>query len=114
MATIQEQQLGQVRNTTGGSAESAYSPGASETAIIKSIVVCNQSGSDDTYRIYLDDDGTTYSQETALFYDVTIAAGDTHLISCYWPMNNSSGNLAVEAATTDAVTFTIFGAVISA
>jgi hypothetical protein len=113
MATIQEQQLGQVRNTVGGTAESAYSPGASETAIIKSITVCNQSASADTYRIYLDDNGTTYSQETALFYDIAISAGETHLLSVYWPMDDSTGNLAVEAATTDAVTFTVFGAVIT-
>jgi hypothetical protein len=114
MATIQEQQLGQVRNTLGGTAESAYSPGASETAIIKSITVCNNTGSADSYSIFLDDDGTTYSEETCLFFDQAIAANETHILSVYWPMNNSAGNLAVEAATTDAVTFTVFGAVITA
>ena len=110
---IQEQQLGQVRNTTGGTAEALYSPGANETAIIKSIVVCNQTGSADVYSIFLDDDGTTTDEETALFFDVPIAANDTHILSVYWPMSVDAGSLGVEAATTDAVTFTAFGLVIT-
>jgi hypothetical protein len=109
MATISEKQLGQVRNTLGGTAESLYSPAASTTAIIKSIVVCENSGNADSFDIYLDDDGTTYSQETCLFKDVAIAANETIILNVYWPMNNASGNLAVEAATTDRVTFTAFG-----
>jgi hypothetical protein len=41
--------------------------------------------------------------------DVAIAANETIILNVYWPMNNASGNLAVEAATTDRVTFTAFG-----
>ena len=106
---IQEKQLGQVRNTTGGTAESAYSPGAGVTAVIKSIVVCNNTASADTFAIYVDDNGVVYSEETAQFHDVAIAANTTILLSVYWPMNDQTGNLAVEAATTDAVTFTVYG-----
>lgn len=113
MPTIQEKQLGQVRNTTGGTAESLYSPGSGVTAIIKQIAVCNQTGSADTFSIYVDDDGTTYDEETALFKDVAIGANDTVLINCWVAMDNASGNIAVEAATTDAVTFTAFGIEIS-
>ena len=109
MATIAESQLGQSRPPTGGTAVSAYSPGASTTAIIKSITVCNQSGVADTYRIFLDDDGTTYDATTALFFDVAIAADETHILSVYWPMDDATGNLAVSAASNNAVTFTIFG-----
>lgn len=113
MPTIQEKQLGQVRNTTGGTAESLYSPGSGVTAIIKQICVSNQTGSADTFSIYVDDDGTTYDEETSLFKDVAIAANDTVLINCWIAMDNDAGNLAVEAATTDAVTFTAFGIEIS-
>lgn len=109
MATITEKQLGQQRPATGGSAVSLYSPGASTTGIIKSLTVCNQSGASATYRIYVDDDGTTYDQTTALFYDVTIDANETHVLSVYWPMNDATGNLAVESDTNNALTFTAFG-----
>ena len=108
MATIAESQLGQLRNASGGTAESLYSP-AAPTAIVKSIVVANQSGSADTYRIFLDDDGTTYDATTALFYDVAIAAGESHILNVYWPMALAAGNLAVSCATTAACTFTAFG-----
>jgi hypothetical protein len=62
MATISEKQLGQVRNTLGGTAESLYSPAASTTAIIKSIVVCENSGNADSFDIYLDDERCDCSQ----------------------------------------------------
>ena len=105
---FQEKQLGQHRiNST--TATSLYSPGASTTTIIKSIVVCNQSGTVDTFRLFIDDDGTTYDQTTALYYDVSIAAGTTVQIDTYWPMNDADGNLATQNATANALTFTAFG-----
>ena len=111
--TISEQILGQVRNTTGGTAESIYSPGSGETGVIRTIVVCNTTMSADSFSIFLDNDGTTYDESTALYFDEGIAANETIVISVYLPMNNSSGNLAVECATTNAVTFTVAGLVIS-
>ena len=112
MATLQEKQLGQHRiNST--TATSLYSPGASTTAIIKSVVACNQSGAAAVFRLFLDDDGTTYDQTTALYYDVAIAADTTIQIDTFWPMNNSSGNLATRTSVANALTFTAFGAEIT-
>lgn len=109
---IQEKQLGQLRpaNTT---AESLYSPGASTTAIIKSIIVVNTSGAAATFRIFVDDDGTTYDETTAHYWDHPIAADTTVQIDTYWAMNDSSGNLAVRTDTNDAITFTCYGAEIT-
>ena len=109
MASIAEKQLGQLRNAAGGTPESIYSPGASTTGIIKSIVICNQSASADSYSIFLDDNGTTYTEATALVFDETIAAKTTVILNVYWPMNDATGNLAVECATTARCTFTAFG-----
>jgi hypothetical protein len=105
---LQEKQLGQLRpaNTT---AASLYSPGASTTAIIKTIVVCNQTASAATYRIFVDDDGTTYDQTTALFYDITIGANSTDQIDTFYAMDDANGNLAVRTGTNSALTFTCFG-----
>ncbi len=105
---LQEKQLGQLRpaNTT---AASLYSPGASTTAIIKTIVVCNQTASSAKFRIFLDDDGTTYDESTALFFDIVIGANSTDQIDTYYAMNNANGNLAVRTDTNSALTFTCFG-----
>ena len=108
MATLQEKQLGQHRiNST--TATSLYSPGASTTAIIKSVVVCNQSGSPATFRLFLDDNGTTYDETTALYWDATIPSDTTVQIDTYWPMNDSAGNLATRTSVANAITFTAFG-----
>lgn len=109
---IQEKQLGQLRpaNTT---AASLYSPGAGVTTIIASVVVCNTTGTSAKFRVFLDDDGTTYDETTALFYDVDIEANTTVQVDTFYAMNNSSGNLAVRTDTNDALTFTCFGAEIT-
>ena len=114
MATIQEQQLGQQRPPTGGTAVSLYSPGASETGIVKSITVTNTSGASATYRIFVDDNGTTFDQTTAVAYDVTLGGGEFHVLSIYWPLDDATGAVGVECDTNNAITFTAFGAVITA
>jgi len=105
---LQEKQLGQLRpaDTT---AASLYSPGASTTTIIKSITVTETSGSAVTFRIFIDDDGTTYDETTALYWDIALQADTTVQIDTFWPMNNSSGNLAVRTSSNSAITFTAFG-----
>jgi len=108
---IQEQQLGQLRpaNTT---AASIYSPGASETAVISTLVICNQTTSAATYRIFIDNDGSTYDQSTALWYDTTIDANTTVQYQTHIGMDDASGNMAVRTSSANALTFTIFGSVI--
>jgi len=110
--TLQEKQLGQHRiNST--TATSLYSPAASVTAIIKSIVVCNQSGGAATFRLFVDDDGTTFDETTAHFWDAPIAADTTVTIDTFWPMNDSTGNLATRTSVANALTFTAYGAEIT-
>lgn len=101
-------QLGQLRpaNTT---AASLYSPGASTEAVIQTIIVCNTSGAAATYRIFVDDDGTTYDQTTALYYDIPLAADATDNIEVKIAMNDTNGNLAVRTSVNNAITFTAFG-----
>ena len=101
-------QLGQLR-PANSTAASLYSPGTSTEAVIQSLIVCNQTSSAATYRIFVDDDGTTYDETTALFYDISLAANSTDTIEIKIAMNNSSGNLAVRTGTNNAITFTAFG-----
>lgn len=106
---LTEKQLGQLRpaNTT---AASLYSPGAGVIAIIKTIYVCNTSASTAKFRIFLDDDGTTYTEATALFWDTPIASDTTVEICTFVAMNNSAGNLAFRTDTASVLTATVFGA----
>ena len=109
---FQEKQLGQARpaNTT---AASIYSPPASTTGIIKNIVICNTSAAAAKMRIFLDDDGTTYDETTALFWDVQIDIESSIQLDVHQGMNNSSGNLAVRTDVADALTFTVHGVEVS-
>lgn len=106
-----EKQLGQSR-PSDTTAVSLYSPASGiVSAEITSLFVANTTGSAATYRIFIDDDGTTYDQSTALAYDVSLAANTfTEILSGSKVfMNNASGNLAVRAGTGNALTFTVFG-----
>lgn len=109
---IQEKQLGQARENSAN-AVSVYSPGASVTAVIKTIIVCNQTANNETFRIFIDDDGTTYDQSTALFYDVPIDANQTVQIDGWFPMNDATGNIAYRSSTANALTISVFGAEIT-
>lgn len=96
----------------GTSAVSVYSP--DDKAIIKQIIVCNTTSSAAAFSIYLDEDGTTYDQTTALYYAHNINANDTVPIvfaeeEGWLPMNSSAGNLAIQTDTGSALTFTIIG-----
>lgn len=106
---LQEKQLGQLRpaNTT---AASLYSPGTNVTAIRMSIVICNTSSSNVKFRVFHDDDGTTYDETTALFFDPIIKANRTVEVDGFKAANNSSGNIAVRTDTANALTFTLYGA----
>ena len=71
----------------------------------------NVSANARAFRLFFDDDGTTYSTATALYYDVAIAANVTsklEFLSPLW-MTNSSGNLAVRSDAASELTFTVFG-----
>ena len=104
--------LGQARpaNTT---AVSIYSPAEGVRAEVLQILVCNTTATEAFFRIFHDDDGTTYDQTTALYYDQRVAGAMTLRI---WPnkppgfaMNNPDGNLAVRTDTANALTFKVYG-----
>jgi len=101
-------QLGQLRpaNTT---AASLYSPAAATETLVKSIIVANTTALAAAYRIFNDDNGTTFDETTALFWDITLAANSTHTIEINLMMDDSTGNLAVRTDTANAINFTCYG-----
>lgn len=111
MATLQKQ-LGQARPSDTNAA-SIYSPPARTFGIVRNVVICNNTGSAATYRIFHDADGTTYDQSTALAYDVSLSANTTTILEVYWPASQSAGNFAVRSGTGNALSFTFYGDEIS-
>lgn len=112
MGSFQEKLLGQARENSTN-AVSVYSPPADTTAVIKTVVVSNTSGADATVRLFVDDDGTTYDESTAIAWDVNIPADsvwDREITVC---MNDSSGNFAYRSSVANALTVSIFGAEIT-
>jgi len=107
---LQEKQLGQLRPADAVAA-SLYSIGVTVTSgIVKTIIVCNvNSAATALYRIFADDDGTTYDETTALFYDISLGPNKSDQIDTFYAMSNSDGNLAVRTDTGNILTFTVFG-----
>lgn len=105
-------QLAQVRPSNSNPV-SAYSPAEGLITHITRIVICNTSGAARTYRLFHDNDGTTYNETTALAWDRALASNVTDEWPTigeagYW-MTNSSGNLAVRVDTGNGITFTFYG-----
>ena len=105
---LQEKQLGQLR-PANDTAATLYSPGDNVTTIVTNIWVCNTTGNTPTYRLFVDDNGTTYDQTTALAYDVALAANESKRIPCYIAMNDTTGNLAVRTSAASEITFSCWG-----
>lgn len=104
----QEKPLFQARlNST--SLTSVYSPPDNTTAIIKYITICNTTAATVTFRICLDADGTTYSEATAVFWEIEIEGYKTLPLNVYWPINDTNGNLAFQNSVANACTITGFG-----
>jgi hypothetical protein len=106
---FQEKQLGQAREASTN-AVSVYSPAASTTGIIKTILLANTSGADATFRLFVDDDGTTYTEVTAIAWDVPILADQMIEIQTFIPMDTAAGNFAYRSSVASAITITLFGA----
>lgn len=105
----QGSQLAQVRGSA--SASTAYT--ATLRTEVTRIVVCNVTTSDATFDIYHDDDGSTYTVATALYYERTVSAKTSFVISSEAIGSGISieqgGRLGVKTSTDLAVTFSIYG-----
>ena len=113
MATYVEKNLGQLRPANTNAA-SLYATPAATTTIITSLTICNTTAAPALYRIFHDDNGSTYDETTALAYDSQCDAYGTVIINKPgWSMNDNSGNLAVRSSVASALTFTAYGVQIS-
>lgn len=101
-------QLGQLRpaNTT---AVSIYSPASGTDARLTQITICNTSSAAATFRLFHDDNGSTYDETSALYWNITIAANDTVTITLAAYMDDDTGSFAGRSSVGSALTFTLYG-----
>ena len=104
-------QLGQLR-PANMTAASLVANAFNSHLKVDSIWVCNQTGSGVTYRIFHDDDGTTYDETTSLMFDVTLPAKTTHIIEVKIASDDPACNIGVRTNTNNAITFTAYGSVV--
>lgn len=100
--------IGQLRpsNTT---AAAAYTKPVKKIPLVSSIFIANTTTASAKYSIYLDADGTTYNESTALFFNVELLANSTALVEFKGSIIIDGGSIGVKTDTANALTFTIFG-----
>ena len=109
---FQERQLGQTR-PANTSAASIYSPGANTTGVVKTILVANVTNLAAAFSIFIDDNGTTYDENTAIAWKVVVEGNKVIQFDGTYPMNDASGNIAVQTDSANYLTFTLMGAEIT-
>ena len=101
-------QLAQSR-VSGTTAVTLFSPSKRDRYTITSILVANTTASQVDFSIFHDEDGTTYDETTALFFDIPLSGNCTFLYEADIYMNDPAGGLGVRTDTSLALTFTVYG-----
>lgn len=91
---------------------SLYTVPSATEAVISTVVVCNRSATDRTFRLAVRPNGASISSEHYLAYDVTVGASDSTTLTLGITMD-ATDVLSVYASTTD-LSFTAFGSEITA
>jgi hypothetical protein len=103
-------QLAQVRPADTNTATAFTAKARTE---ITRIVVCNTTASGVVFGLYHDDDGTTYSEVTALFFGTALAANESRIIDFGGVggglMVSPNGTIGVKSGTNSAITYTFYG-----
>lgn len=95
----------QVQGTAStGTYATLYSTGASTTAIVSGITVCNEATSTVTIRIGLDTTAGTPASGEFLVYDGTVAANDTLVLNLPVTMGNTTYLRVSSSANTTSFT----------
>ena len=106
--SIRTKQLGQVRPADTTPLE-LYSPTNRDRCVVHNIIICNTTSSSTTYRIFVDEDGTTVDETTAIAFDIPIDGNTTDMWQARIYMNDPAGRLSVATGTGNALTFTANG-----
>jgi hypothetical protein len=103
--------LGQSEPGTTSNANLYTVPAATE-AIVSSIVVCNTSGTDSAFRIFVRDSGATATTGNAVAFDAPLTA-NTQAAFTLGITLSATDVLTVRSSVGAALTFTAFGSELS-
>lgn len=103
--------LGQVA-PAATTATTLYTVPASTQVILSTVVICNRSATNRTFRLAVRPDGAALANQHYLAYDVTVGASDSTTLTLGVTMD-AADVLTVYASTTD-LSFSAFGSEITA
>jgi len=100
--------LGQLRpaDTT---AATLYTKAQDSKVWLDQLFVCNTTAGAIACRVCVDEDGSTYDETTALYWDKSVGANDTLVVDLHAYLETDTGSVGVRTATGDALNFTLFG-----
>lgn len=79
-------------------------------ALFRQIHISNTGAGACDARIFLDRDNNTADETTAIYYDVSVPAGDTNIIqNMFVPLLDENGAMRVRTNTANDLTFTLYG-----
>jgi len=92
------------------STHTLYAKPTNSQVYITSILIANVTSSSATYSVFWDADGTTYTNDTALAYNVTLAANGIASLEFDNPLPLVvSGSFGIQSGTASAITYTLAG-----
>ena len=102
-------QLAQAREA-GTGAVSIYSPAVNKYAVITKIIIAEVAGGTSAASVFVDQDGTTYDESTAVQFTLPSTAFGVREYEFRdgWEITEDA-NVAVQSATGNAHTYTILG-----
>jgi hypothetical protein len=105
---VEVKMLGQLRpaDTT---AAAIYTKAQDSKVWLDKMYVCNTTGSTATFKLCIDEDGSTYDETTALYWNVDVPTKKTEPIDLKAYLDTANGSVGVATGTNDALTFTLFG-----
>ena len=101
-------QLAQARENSTNTA-TVYTVPASTDTIVRTIIVCNTSEAVANVEIYIDDNGSTYDETTAIVWNGDVPEHGTLQMDGFYAMGTAGGTVGYRSSVANALTITLFG-----
>jgi hypothetical protein len=100
--------LGQLRpaDTT---AAALYTKAQDSKVWLDQLFICNTTANTPSYRVCIDEDGSTYDETTALYWDVLHVGNTTVVVDLHAYLDTANGSIGVRTSAGNELTFTLFG-----
>jgi hypothetical protein len=105
---VEVKMLGQLRpaDTT---AAAIYTKAQDSKVWLDQLFICNTTANAPTYQVCIDEDGSTYDETTALYWNVAHVPNTTVVVDLKAYLDTANGSVGVRTSAGDEITFTLFG-----